>query len=34
MFGNWVVVAEVDSYPGRLVHPSLLLAFQFDVWGK
>jgi hypothetical protein len=34
MFRNWVVVAEVDSYPGRLVHASLLLAFQFDVWGK
>jgi hypothetical protein len=34
MFKNWVVVAEVNSYPGRLVHASLLLAFQFDVWGK
>ncbi len=34
MFKNWVVVAEVNAYPGRLVHGSLLFAFQFDVWGK
>jgi hypothetical protein len=32
MFKNWNIVAEVDAYPGRLVHMSVLLAFQFDAW--
>lgn len=34
LFRNWNIVAEVDAYPGRLVHMSVLLAFQFDAWGQ
>lgn len=30
---HWTAVVEVDSYPGRLTHVGVLLAWQFAAWG-
>jgi hypothetical protein len=30
---HWEVVAEVDAYPGRLVHVGVLLGYAFNLWG-
>jgi len=30
---NWEAVVEVDAYPGRLVHVSVLLGYVFNLWG-
>ncbi|HEY6908058.1 MAG TPA: outer membrane beta-barrel protein [Myxococcales bacterium] len=33
VFGkHWLGVAELDAYPGRLVHPNFRLAYLFDVF--
>ena len=29
---HWQAVVEVDAYPGRLVHVSVLLGYVFDLW--
>lgn len=30
---HWEAVVEVDAYPGRLVHVSVLLGYAFGIWG-
>lgn len=32
MTKHWEAVAEVDAYPGRLIHVSVLLGYVFDLW--
>jgi len=29
---RWLGVAELDAYPGRLVHPNFRVAYLFDVF--
>jgi hypothetical protein len=31
---HWEAVVELDAYPGRLTHVSVMLGYDFDLWGR